>query len=335
LYSPGSPTVEIVYTRLPSDVERYSQELLHDGPDCKISLMARGPDSPLLRIGEIEVEPGGAILWFVFAGRPYEVASVYDPAGEHLGYYTNFVQPPALHTDCWRLTDLYLDVWQPAGGTPRLLDEDELDEAVRKGLLEEEAATHIRTEAEAVLRAATIGRWPPVLVRRNDLDSVPALRFRRDAPATFFANLVIGRFIAFGIYAFGAVSLISLAFAALSDALVPGGSPARIGWLAAITVSTALLLILALAGRLPATRRPRVEEAVTERILFIGTLVAGVAVLLYPDSRLWRGALVGVYGVLALFLAVFAASRARYEHRFPALAITGLLVCAAVLLILL
>ncbi len=327
--------MQVVYRRLPSQVERYTQEVLHDGLTCKISLMLSGRDSTPLRIGEVDLQAGGVILWFVFPGRPYEIASVYDPQGEHLGTYTNFIRPPKLETGVWQMTDLYLDVWQPAGGSARLLDEADFEEALRDGVLEADEARGVRAEADAVLRAARGGRWPPGIVGRNGLDAVESLRFRRDAPGTFFANRVVGRLIAFGIYSLGAISLISIIFAAFTGAFLPGPSPARLAWLISISAAAALLLVAALAGRLPATQRPRLEEAVTERILFIGTLVSGAAILLYPDSTMWRGALAGVYATLALFLAIFAVSRVRHDRRFPVLAVAGLLVCALALLVLL
>lgn len=316
-------------------VERYTQELLYDGPACKISLLLAGRHGPPVRIGEEDVPPGSAILWFVFPGRPYEIASVFDAEGRPVGHYTNLIREPRLDSREWQLTDLYLDVWQPHRGAPRILDEEELEQAVRAGFLSAEEAYRVRADAAAVLRAAIVGRWPPSTVVRHPLDAVNTLRFRRDEPGMFFANRIVGRLIAFGIYALGAVSVISVGFAALTEAFLPGPSSARTAWIAAIAAAGTVLLVLALAGRLPATRRPRVEEALTERILFIGTLVAGAAVLLYPDGRLWRGALAGLYGALALFLAIFAVSRARYDRRFPVLAATGLVVCAVALWVLL
>jgi len=326
--------VAIVYRRPPDDVQHFSQELLHDGPACKISLLVLGTSDEPLRVGEVDVPPGGAVMWFMFPGRPYEVGAVYDAAGGFVGYYTNFVRPPRPETTVWHLTDLFLDVWQPPHGPPRLLDEDELAEAARNGWVDIEDLERTRAEAAAVLRAARTGRWPPRVVTRNPLDAVPSLRFRRDARGTFFANLVIGRLIAFGIYALGAISLTSVGFAAFTNALQPGAglSVARVTWMVVIGLEILAILGLALAGRLPATRRPRPEEALTERLLVIGTVVAGIAVLLYPDSRLWHAALVGLYSTLGVFLAIFAACRARYDRRFPVLASVGLAVCVAAII---
>jgi len=58
-------------------------------------------------------------------------------------------------------------------------------------------------------------------------------------------------------------------------------------------------------------------------------------VLLYPDSRLWQGALTGLYATLGVFLAIFAVSRALFDRRFPVLAVTGLVVCVVAILVLL
>lgn len=326
-----------MYRRPPDDVQHFSQELLHDGAGCKITLLVLEPDSLPLPVGETEVPPGGAILWFMFPGRSYEVGAVYDENATFLGYYTNFVRPPKPETAVWHLTDLFLDVWQSPNGPPKLLDEEELAEAGRQGWVSAEDVARTRAEAAAVLRAARADRWPPGVVSRHPLEAVPSLRFRRDTPGAFFANLVVGRLIAFGIYALGAISITSVFFAAFTNALQPGTglTAGRASWLGLIGLEMLVLLVLALLGRLPATRRPRPEEALTERLLFFGTLVSGTAVLLYPDSQLWKDSLTGLYATLAVFLSIFAVSRAVFDRRFPFLAVSGLAVCVVALLVLL
>ncbi len=307
---------------------------MFDGPQCKISLLLHPEGAKPLRVGEVLLEPGGAILWYLFPGRSYEVAGVYDAAGRFRGWYTNLLRPPEIRQDTWELTDLYLDVWQPPDGEARLLDQADLEAALATGAIAPDEARRVQAEAEAVLRASRAGRWPPKIVRRYPLDAVGSLRLLRDAPGTWHANRAISRLIGFGMYAFGATSLTSLVFAAFTDAFA-GAGPAQSAWIATIAAETAVLLVLALLGRLPATLRPRPEEAVNERILFIGSVVAALAVFLYPDGRLWRSALVAIYASLALFLGIFAVSRVRWDHRIPRLALAGLAVCAFALFVLL
>lgn len=287
-----------------------------------------------LKIGDIRLREGAAVLWYLFPGRAWEVAAAYDELGRLQGHYTNFIRPPRLEPGRWHLTDLFLDVWQPADGEARLLDAEDLEAAVAAGAVAPAEARSVEDEAAAVLRSAAAGRWPPRIVREYPLADVPALRLRRDDPGTYYANLIVGRLIAFGIYALGAISLTSLAFAALTEAF-HGNRPALISWGAVTGIELVVLFGLSLAGRLPATRRPRPEEVLTERILFLGALVTGLAVFLYPDVELWRGGLMGIYGALAVFLGVFAAARLRWEQRFPVLAVAGLVVCVLAFVVLL
>ena len=109
------------YHRPPADVRTYRQELLHDGDRLKITLLLLPPGSTPLKMGDAATLPvGSAVLWFTFPDAPYEVAACYDPAGDFAGYYTNLVRPPELGPGRWRITDLFLDVWQPPKGRPAL-----------------------------------------------------------------------------------------------------------------------------------------------------------------------------------------------------------------------
>jgi uncharacterized membrane protein YeiB len=101
-----------------------------------------------------------------------------------------------------------------------------------------------------------------------------------------------------------------------------------------VAIELFMLFGLSLTGRLPATRRPRPEEVLTERILFLGALVMGLAVFLFHEVAAWRGALMGIYGALGIFLAIFAWARFRWESRFPVLAVAGLVVCVLALVVL-
>lgn len=315
-------------------MRRFEQELLHDGAECRVTLLPVSAELAPLKIGDVSLGAGGAILWFLFPGRAWEVAAAYDSEGALAGYYTNFIRPPRIEPERWYLTDLFLDVWQPADGAARLLDTDDLEAAVAAGTIEAAEARSVEDEAAAVMRAAKAGRWPPRIVKEYPLADVPALRLRRDQPGTYYANLIVGRLIAFGIYALGAVSLTSLAFAALTDAF-HGHRAALVSLGIVIAIELVVLLGLSLAGRLPATRRPRPEEILTERVLFLGALVTSLAVFLNPDEQLWRGALMGIYGALGVFLGVFAIARFRWDEWFPVLAVAGLLVCVVAFLVLL
>lgn len=312
----------------------HRQELLLDEPDLKITLLRRSLGAETRTLAEgVVLEPGARLLWFTFPGRGYEVAAVHDRQRRLHGHYTNLILPPELDGDRWRITDLFLDVWQPVEGPPRVLDRDEFEAARDAGWISEDAARRAEATCREIEERARRGDWPPQPVREWPIGSVPSLRLRRDEPGTYYANKVAGRVIAFGIYFLGAASLTSLGFAAFTDALVAAG-PARSAWTALLVAEAAGLLGVTLAGRLPATRRVRPEEAMTEGTLFMGAVVTSLAVLLVQNSELWNVLVGSVYAAIAFFLAVFAVCRLAFERRTPGLALAGLAVCVAALVVL-
>lgn len=321
--------------RPPDRRRRHVQELLLDGDDVKITLQRRPLSAEPRRVAEgVVLEPGARLLWFTFPGRRWEVAAFHDRSGRRLGHYTNLIRPPEPAPDGWRITDLFLDLWQPADGEPRLLDADELAEARKRGWIEAGEADRVERLGRELLDRARAGDWPPEPVRRWTLASVPSLRLRRDEPGSYWASLVAGRIVALGVYFLGAASVTSLGFALLTDALGRPGA-ARRAWAAALVLEGAVLLPVALAGRLPATRRVRPKEALSESTLFLGAAAATGAVLVAHDSSLWRSMLTAVYLALGGFLGIFAFCRVRFERRVPALALAGLAVCLATLAVLL
>ena len=324
--------------RGPERADTYSQELLLDEPDVKITVQVLDRAFPPTRIDrETTLRPDAMLVWYLWPGRWYEIGAFFDRRGVFRGHYVNFIRPPTFG-DRWLVDDLFLDVWVPADGPPTVLDEDELAEAVSRGLVTPEEEERIRRlAAEIVERAARgsrwcVRRWPPRVVRRWTADLVPALRIRRDSPGTFHAARISGRIIAFGLYLMGVVSATSIGFGWLTDAFVTPG-PAQRAWLVTIAVEALVLLPAALGGKLPATFWPR-PPLTDERSLFIATLASGLAVLgLYSRAR-WAGALLPVYGTLGLFSAIFAVCRVRFDRVIPVFAIAGLIVTLAALVVL-
>lgn len=321
--------------RPPDRRTRYVQELLLDEDELKITLQRRPRTADPRPVAEgVILDPGAALLWFTFPGRPWEVAAFHRRDGDLLGHYTNLIRPAELGPDRWRIDDLFLDLWQPAGGEPLLLDADELAAARERGWIEADEADRVERLGRELLTRARAGDWPPAPVRRWTLETVPTLRLRRDEPGAYRANLAIGRIVAFGIYFLGAASVTSLGFALLTDALQAPGTAQR-AWVAALGLEAAALLPVALAGRLPAVRRVRPREAVSESTLFLGAAAATGAVLVAHDSSLWRAMLSAVYLALGGFLGIFAVCRVWWERRAPTVALAGLALCLATLAVLL
>lgn len=73
--------------------------------------------------------------------------------GEFVGWYVDFVRPPSIGGGRIVTMDLVLDAWVTPDGTWMWKDRSDFDEAVRRGLVTEDEAAAIWTEAARV-RAA-------------------------------------------------------------------------------------------------------------------------------------------------------------------------------------
>jgi len=326
--------VEVVYHRPPDRTVRFHQELLARDGDTRITLLQVPMGGDPMRVGPEELEGGSSLLWFTFPGRWYEVAALYGPGGELRGHYTNLVRPPELENGRWHITDLFLDVWSPVGGDTRVLDRREFEEARREGWIGADEAERAEAACREILERSRAGEWPPPPVGRWPLEAVPVLRLRHDEPGTYYANLVSTRIIAYGIYCLGLVAVTSVGFAAFTD-VFSGGEAARTAWVVTMGAEAAVVFPFAMAGKLPAARRVRTREVLTENTLFLAAAVSAAAILAVHDSSLWRSLLSSVYATLALFLGIFAACRAWFDRALPRLALAGLVVCLVALVFLL
>lgn len=169
--------VRIHYLRPPDRLETYSQRLLLARDDVYVTFLEHVASRQALRLdGETILEPGSPIVWFTFPGAWHDVGRFHDVGGRFTGYYADILRPVRfLSAREWEVTDLFLDVWLGADATTaRLLDEDELEQALSRGWIDEDTARTARREAERLLSDAAAGRWPPPVVRAWTLERARA-----------------------------------------------------------------------------------------------------------------------------------------------------------------
>lgn len=165
----SAPAISIRYLRPPDRVQVFEQRLVArlgpaDAGPVVTFLPRAGVKEPSVVDGRVTLEPDSPIVWFTFPGRRHDVGRFHLADGTFTGWYANVLEPVlGVEGEDWTTTDLFLDVWLAAGRPtqPRLLDEDELDEALANGWVAPETARSAREEAESLMRAARAGAWPP------------------------------------------------------------------------------------------------------------------------------------------------------------------------------
>lgn len=83
-------------------------------------------------------------------GKPFIITKYLDDQGQLVGVYCDICRPVEKIGNGFEFDDLYLDVWQIPGSAPVILDEEELDDAIKAGYLTKDEATIARQYAEEV-----------------------------------------------------------------------------------------------------------------------------------------------------------------------------------------
>lgn len=161
----GTERVAIHYRRLPDRLRIYDQRVALDRDDVIVTLSEPLELSTPMTVGDrILLEDGSLAVWFTFPDAWHDIGRFHRADGSFTGLYANVITPAVMDGPVWHTTDLFLDVWWPRGGTPTLLDEDELEDAMEEGHIDEALASRARAEADRLLEQARKGAWPPDVV---------------------------------------------------------------------------------------------------------------------------------------------------------------------------
>ena len=97
------------------------------------------------------IPAGSHTLAFYDTNLPYVLWRMTGPAGDLLGHYVHLCDQVSVSTKTVSYRDLLLDIWFDPDGTHRVLDDEELSEAVVRGYLSPEAASLARRNSVDVI----------------------------------------------------------------------------------------------------------------------------------------------------------------------------------------
>jgi len=115
--------------------------------------------------GKTVLAQGFPIIYFQFLGKWFTIVKIRNLQGEHTGYYCDIVLPPRLSGKWVEITDLFLDLWVSPDLRYRILDEDELEEALQKEWIKKELYDKARRELQRLIRKVENKRFPPPPVK--------------------------------------------------------------------------------------------------------------------------------------------------------------------------
>lgn len=99
---------------------------------------------------------------FTFLDRGYKLGRFYDKHGEFLYWYCDIIEVHYDHAaDAYTLNDLLLDIKILPDGEVRLLDADELAQAIEQGLISNDQACKALKTLDSLLKLIYSGSFPP------------------------------------------------------------------------------------------------------------------------------------------------------------------------------
>jgi predicted RNA-binding protein associated with RNAse of E/G family len=151
--------------RPPDRRYHFDSELLHADSDLLVLTHTIEPSKPYVFRGEEVIGSGYRAIWFLFQGEPWDIGRFYRPDGSWTGYYVDVLEPVHWETEpelaLSPLIDLFLDLWIAPDGNSAVLDEDELEEALRSGAITPPKAEQARTTLARLHADLRAGTFPP------------------------------------------------------------------------------------------------------------------------------------------------------------------------------
>ena len=165
------------YTVLPDEVLRWRHWKLFEDNEVLVSAFY-DPDlpRPLTAGDEVILEGTFSGISYNFWDKWYNVISVYDEDLEFKGYYSDILTPIQKTWTLVTATDLFLDVFVFPDGRWTVVDEDEFEDALDRGLMDEGIARNAREAVAEISERAEAGDWPPAIVNKVPSDPIRTLR---------------------------------------------------------------------------------------------------------------------------------------------------------------
>lgn len=163
----ASPKLHLRYIRLPAQILE-----MYDDLACQSSkvIVGRSQITSTHSIefdGKVVLHQGFPITYFELVGKWFNVVKVRNLSGEHTGYYCDIATPPKLLEDgSVEITDLFLDLWVSPDLRYRVLDQDELEEAMKKTWISRQLYARAKKELKNLVALVEMKDFPPLAVRQ-------------------------------------------------------------------------------------------------------------------------------------------------------------------------
>ncbi|MCK5548200.1 MAG: DUF402 domain-containing protein [Thermoplasmata archaeon] len=159
-------TIKLRFVRPPNEVNVWTHDLLFKSDDVIVSkFIFSGLKVPSKVKDVIIVENGYTGICYEFLDRGLEIIKVLDTRNELSGYYCNINRNPKMFDGGYEVVDLFLDVWVFPDFEYVVLDEDEFENALKNGWINEKDGRFANSVLKTLLEDLNKGKFPPEIVK--------------------------------------------------------------------------------------------------------------------------------------------------------------------------
>jgi predicted RNA-binding protein associated with RNAse of E/G family len=142
--------IEEIKVHKNKETQRFLCNVLHrEAGYLVLSYRAEQPG----RLHNIVIPGGSTTIAHYWAERGYVLWRMYGPDGTLIGTLFHICRDVTITETAVQYLDLIIDIWIPADGEPRVLDEDELEECTQQGLVSDEEVRWIRKQRALITDA--------------------------------------------------------------------------------------------------------------------------------------------------------------------------------------
>jgi predicted RNA-binding protein associated with RNAse of E/G family len=158
--------LRLLYVRLPHTISDLSNSLIYESRRIIVGISETRPSKPIEFGGKIVMNTGFQGTFFILRGKWFVVSKIRDVQGKHTGYYCDIVTPLNRSKEgILELTDLFLDLWVSPELKYKVLDEEELEQALEKSSITKLLYKKAKSELRKLVKTVKNREFPPPLVK--------------------------------------------------------------------------------------------------------------------------------------------------------------------------
>mgnify|MGYP001067710696 CR=1 FL=1 len=155
------------FIRLPNQVLELCDDLVYRSKGIIVGRSKITSAHSVMFDDRVVLKRGFPIIYFELLDHWFSIVKVRDLQGRHTGYYCDIATPPRqLKDGALEFTDLFLDLWVSPDLRYKVLDEEELEDAFRRGWIRKQLYDRAKRELKRLVRTVERGDFPPYLVKR-------------------------------------------------------------------------------------------------------------------------------------------------------------------------